>query len=124
MMAIEKLKALNYTFSVQRDASIKYKFHGLPPTPKEAMALLAEVISNKVAAIAYLRIVWPPESMEAERKFGVGPPRLYPFINQTISTPLGYGKLCQVGDEIARVSLLKQPKHMVSLPWIDVWPIA
>ena len=123
MIAIERLKTLGYTFSVRDYGAIIYQFHGIQPPPQEAVALLAEVQRQKTAAAVYLNITWPPESAESERKFGPGVPRLYPFINKLVMTPLGEGRLWQACDR-AGVILLKKPDIVTFLPWTDVWPIA
>ena len=123
MIAIEQLKTWGYVFSVNT-GTITYQFHGAPPPPKAAVALLAEVKRQKAAAIAYLGIPWPPESAESEQKFGPGSPRLYPFINTLVSTPLGDARLWQVGHERVGVILLKKPDTVTFLPWADVWPQA
>jgi hypothetical protein len=123
MMAIEKLKAFGYSFAVTGDGRIEYSYKGTPPPPPETQALLAEVKAQKETAVAYLNVVWPPESLEAERKFRIGAPRLYPFIGKTVRTPLGYGKLWQVGCDLVRVRLLNNPNKLASFQWVEVWPV-
>lgn len=48
---------------------------------------------------------WPPESLEAERKFGVPYARLFPFIGRKVRTPEGAGVLLQVFRERCAVLL-------------------
>lgn len=47
---------------------------------------------------------WPPESLEAERRFGPPHARLFPFIGRKVRTPRGIGTLIQVFAE--RVTVL------------------
>jgi len=59
---------------------------------------------------------WPPESLDAERRFGRWHARLYPFIGRTVSTPLGAGRLVQVFQERASVILPGEAQVGVFLP--------
>lgn len=59
---------------------------------------------------------WPPESLDAERRFGRWHARLYPFIGRTVSTPRGDGRLVQVFPERASVILPGEVQVGVFLP--------
>jgi hypothetical protein len=59
---------------------------------------------------------WPPESLEAERRFGCWHARLYPFIGRTVSTLRGAGRLVQVFPERANVVLPGETQVGVFLP--------
>jgi TubC N-terminal docking domain len=59
---------------------------------------------------------WPPESLDAERRFGAWHARLYPFIGRTVSTPCGDGRLVQVFPERANVILPGMAQAGVFLP--------
>lgn len=48
---------------------------------------------------------WPPESMEAERRFGQPHARLFPFLGRKVRTPRGPGTLVQIFADRATVVL-------------------
>lgn len=122
MRIIEALRGLGYSLCVQ-DGAIRYKCaHTCPPA--EAAGLLAELKRRKAEFLAYLSIPWPPESNESERKFGSGPARLYPFLNKIIATPLGTGRLWQVGSDRVGVVLSQNPSRVTFMPWYEVWPVS
>jgi hypothetical protein len=89
---------------------------------------IAELRKNKTAVLEYLRDReqhaeiqfsgfssptarqteklerWPPESLDAERRFGQPHAKLFPFIGRKVRTPAGPGTLIQVFAE--RVTVL------------------
>lgn len=120
MKAVEALRGMGYSLYVQ-DGAIHYKCANTCP-PAEAAGLLAEIKSRKAEVLAYLVVSWPAESRESEVKFGQGPARLYPFVNKTVITPLGPGKLWQVGNERVGVVLPQNPDRVMFMPWFDLRP--
>lgn len=61
--------------------------------------------------------VWPPESLEAERRFGHSAARLYPFVGRRVSTPHGPGRLMQVfPDRVVVVLAEEVERPCVFLP--------
>ena len=65
---------------------------------------------------------WPPESLDAEQRFGCWHARLYPFIGKTVSTPRGAGRLVQVFPDRASVILPGEAQVGVFLP-DELWPL-
>jgi len=120
MRIIEALRGLGYSLCVQ-DGEIRYKCANTCP-PAEAAGLLAELKRQKAEVLAYLVVSWPAESRESEAKFGQGPARLYPFLNKTVATPLGLGKLWQVGSNRVGVVLSQNPDRVTFMSWFDVRP--
>jgi hypothetical protein len=64
---------------------------------------------------------WPPESPDAEQRFGRWHARLYPFVGETVSTPHGAGRLVQVFPERASVVFAGEAEVGVFLPE-ELWP--
>ncbi len=103
------------------DLAIRVDGDGLRVTgPRAAMtpaleqairAHKADLVQHLVAADA-----WPPESLDAERRFGRWHARLYPFLGKTVSTPRGAGRLVQVFPERASVVLPGEASAGVFLP--------
>jgi hypothetical protein len=80
--------------------------------------------AHKVELLAFLRS-WPPESPDYVRRFGCPEARLYPLINQRVSTlHNGDGVLVSVASEQAAVALDNIPGRLVFLPWREVAPLA
>lgn len=48
---------------------------------------------------------WPPESLDAQRRFGKPHAKLFPFLGRKVRTPSGPGTLLQVFAERATVAL-------------------
>jgi hypothetical protein len=94
--------------------------------------LLAELRARKAEILCLLQSEgkhlaattdgWPPESLDAERRFGCWHARLYPFLGKTVSTPCGAGRLVQVFPERASVILPGEAQVGVFLPE-DLWPL-
>lgn len=120
MKIVEALRSLGYAFRIEGGA-IRYKCAG-DSAPPQAAALLAELKRRKAEAVAYLTLAWPPESAEAEEKFGQGPARLYPFLDKTVATPLGEGRLWQVGYDRVGVVLFRKPEKVTFMPWYEARP--
>ena len=88
--------------------------------PKEVETLRA----HKHELLAFLRS-WPPESADYVQRFGRPEARLYPLINQSVSTlHNGGGVLVSVAAEQAAVALDNTPGRFVFLPWREVAPLA
>ncbi len=120
MRVVEALRELGYCLSIH-DGALRYKCaHACAPS--QAAELPAEIKSRKAEVLAYLGIPWPAESRECEAKFGQGPARLYPFVNKTVATPLGAGRLWQVGSKRVGVVLSKKQDKVTFMPWFDVRP--
>ena len=74
------------------------------PTPEPATEAVEVLRRHKPEALALLgrqsgttpETQWPPESLAAERKFGVPSAKLYPLLNHLVLTPEGAGILLQV----------------------------
>jgi hypothetical protein len=66
---------------------------------------------------------WPPESLDADRRFGRWHARLYPFIGRTVSTPRGAGRLVQIFPKRASVILPAEEQIGVFLP-AELRPLA
>jgi hypothetical protein len=88
--------------------------------PRSAMTQdLAQEIRDHKAELVDLVAAdgWPPESLDAERRFGRWHARLHPFIGRTVSTPRGDGgRLVQVFPERASVILPGEAQVGVFLP--------
>ncbi len=121
MKCVEGLRALGYVLAVT-DGNIDLQRTIPGPRTPEAVALIEELKQKKAEAMVYLAIAWPAESAENERKFRAGAPRLYPFLQKTVTTPLGRGTLVQVGPEYVRVALDSSPSLSTSIPWFDIRP--
>ena len=65
---------------------------------------------------------WPPECLDAERRFGVPHARLFPLIGRRVSTPAGDGTLVQVFAERAAVRLDAQPHQLAFFLPAEVRP--
>jgi hypothetical protein len=88
--------------------------------PKEVETLRA----HKHELLVFLRS-WPPESADYVQRFGRLEARLYPLINQRVSTlHNGDGVLVSVVAEQAAVALDNTPGRCVFLPWREVAPLA
>lgn len=75
---------------------------------EEIRRALAE---QKVQLLAELSIAsaWPPECLEAKRRFGVAHARLFPLLCRRVATPDGIGELVQVFADRAAVRLDRDP---------------
>jgi hypothetical protein len=97
----------------------KLRLHA-PPDKVPLPETIAELRENKTAVLEYLRErvkpaqnqfssfpthkawqtekleSWPPESLEAERRFGQSHAKLFPFLGRKVRTPDGPGTLLQV----------------------------
>ncbi|HEX9942396.1 MAG TPA: hypothetical protein VGG03_10295 [Thermoanaerobaculia bacterium] len=88
--------------------------------PKEVETLRA----HKNELLAFLRS-WPPESADYVQRFGRPEARLYPLINQRVSTlHNGDGVLVSVVAEQAAVVLDNTPGRCAFLPWREIAPLA
>ncbi|MBI4376695.1 MAG: hypothetical protein HY549_09630 [Elusimicrobia bacterium] len=120
MRSVERLRSLGYVLYVE-DGAIRYKCANSCP-PAQAAELLADIRRRKAEVLAYLDISWPVESRECEAKFGQGPARLYPFLGKAVATPVGSGKLWQVGNHRVGVVLAQNPNKVTFMPWYDARP--
>jgi len=73
--------------------------------PCSASAEPAPAVRRAAAASTAPRSKWPPESLEAQAKFGAPYARLFPFIGRKVRTPDGPGVLHQVFRERCAVAL-------------------
>jgi len=80
---------------------------------KPEILCLLQIESEHLAAAAD---GWPPESLDAVRRFRSWHARLYPFLGKTVSTPRGAGRLVQVFPERASVILPGEARVGVFLP--------
>jgi hypothetical protein len=88
--------------------------------PEEVETLRA----HKHELLVFLRS-WPPESADYVQRFGRPEARLYPLIDQRVSTlHNGDGVLVSVAAEQAGVALDNTPGRFVFLPWREVAPLA
>jgi hypothetical protein len=88
----------------------------------EVQASAAAAPSNSTGS-PKLRAPFPPESLDAESKFGRPSARLFPFFNKTVHTPKGPGVLHQVLGERCRVALDCDPKRMEEFFAEEVLPL-
>ena len=82
------------------------------------------LIARKRELLAALSpaVSWPPESLEAERRFGEPHARLYPFLGRTVETPAGPGRLLQVFVDRVAVVLDHDPRRVTYLLPSEVLP--
>lgn len=86
--------------------------------PREIEALRA----HKPELLAFLR-AWPPECTDYVQRFGRQEAKLYPLINQRVSTlHHSDGFLVSVAAEKAAVVLDRDPSRCIFLPWREVAP--
>jgi hypothetical protein len=72
--------------------------YSLPKGDTEVPELLAELRRRRDEVVEMLRqrASWPPQSQEAEQRFGHLHANLFPFIGRKVRTPEGPGTLLQV----------------------------
>lgn len=97
------------------DASRSTEIRRLPKVAFSFVEILPEERRN-------IASVWPEESLKAEQKFGHPGARLYPFLDKTVATPHGDGRLWQVSHERVGVVFPQNPNSVVFLAWYDVRP--
>jgi hypothetical protein len=66
--------------------------------------------------------IWPPESLDAERRFGQPHAKLFPFIGRKVRTPAGPGTLLQVFAERVTVLLDSELSKCAWFPPGEVEP--
>jgi hypothetical protein len=85
--------------------------YAIPAGDSEAHNLLDELRKHRTAVKELLRERltgdngWPPESRDAEWRFGQPHAKLFPFLGRKVRTPSGPGTLLQVFAERVRVLL-------------------
>lgn len=94
-----------------------------PPTPSSRA--LADGVQNLPSrpndpSAAPRGFTWPSASREAERRFGSGAPKLYPFLGCKVRTTSGVGQLVQVFRDRATVVLNTGEQVFVRIE--DVFP--
>ncbi len=82
--------------------------------------LLAHLRAHKAELIDLL--TWPAECLEAERDNGHPCARLFPLVDQTVSTPMGNGRLIEALPERAVVILDRRSDHFTVLLPSEVGP--
>ncbi|HVT16280.1 MAG TPA: hypothetical protein VHQ90_08915 [Thermoanaerobaculia bacterium] len=103
-MHVEAILAELETRGVElRAAGDRLQFRPVEAVPPE---LVEEIRAHKAELLRRLppgavfscfdRKGWPPESIDAEQRFGQWHARLYPFLGKTVATPAGPGRLVQV----------------------------
>ncbi|HVR10577.1 MAG TPA: hypothetical protein VMW75_21205 [Thermoanaerobaculia bacterium] len=98
---LETLARLSLSIAVDCDGLVvKGRRSALTPDLKQAIRDHKAELVSLVAADG-----WPPESLDAERRFGRWHARLYPLIGKTVATPRGAGRLAQVFPERGSVIL-------------------
>jgi len=90
---------------------------------------LAERATGRVHAVTCDEptpiLVWPPESLESEAKFGAPYARLFPFIGRKVRTPDGAGVLLQVFRERCAVALdVEAQKYLHFFPPGEIEPVS
>lgn len=123
---LRRLRQLGYRVGFDGHA-IHYRYIGLGSPPEnEARALLDELRRQKATVLEILRqeadAGWPPESYEAEARFGVPEARLYPLLNHMVLTPEGPGRLLQVLAPEAVVALAHEPERTRRFPYDLIRP--
>jgi hypothetical protein len=106
---VSRIEELGGYLALDVDGSIRY---GVPKDSREAHELLARLREHRERVAEFLRQRahesgehWPPESLDAERRFGQPHARLFPFIGRKVRTPGGPGVLLQVFAELVTVAL-------------------
>ncbi len=94
----------------------------LRPKSRLTAGLLAEVKTHKPDLLTLLGTDWPPQCLEAAKRFRVPYACLYPLIGKTVETPGGPGKLLQVLGRAAAVRLKSQSK-VKYLDWRTIRPL-
>lgn len=121
MRAIDELRRLGYRIELDGD-DIVCRFIGIghEPDRKRVVPLLQELKAGKAEAMARLRREaaegWPPESFEAEARFGHRAARLYPFLGRRVLTPHGPGVLHQVLEARCQVAVGPDPERTIEVP--------
>jgi hypothetical protein len=92
------LKALFDAGHMPKTFPQKASLASLTPLAGSPPAKEARQATNSVEKFSARRteIGWPPESRDAERRFGQPHARLFPFIGRKVRTPGGPGTLLQV----------------------------
>ena len=90
-----------------RDAQRRAAEAAKPRSPRTERADLADAAD---IAAQRDRKIWPPESLEAEKKAGAYVARLYPFVGVQggVRTPKGQGTLVQAFSSGCQVQLTRQ----------------
>ena len=85
-----------------------------PPLVDQAVEVLRQ---QKAEALRLLREpAWPAEAYAAQRHFGVPSAKLYPFLNRSVATPDGVGRLLQVFDDRVTVHFKGEVKTRMFRP--------
>lgn len=72
---------------------------------------------------------WPPDCLDAARRFGRPEARLYPLIGGRVSTPRGAGRLLQILAHgvrvVAALSLEREPQRVAyDVEWRQIRPLS
>ena len=135
MRALDELRRLGYRIQLDGE-NIICRFIGPgKPDREQVVPLLQELKAGKAEAVAQLRCEaaegWPPESFEAEARYGHRTARLYPLLGQQVLTPHGPGRLRRISEIRLRlltefrceVLLDDDPKRPMELPADLVQPL-
>jgi len=128
MRAIDELRRFGYRIELDGQ-EIVCRFIGIGhgPDRQRVVPLLQELKAGRAEAIAQLRREaaegWPPESFEAEARFGHRAARLYPLLGRRVLTPYGPGVLHQVIEARCRIAVGGDPERTIEVPADLVGPL-
>lgn len=128
MRAIDELRRLGYRIELDGEEVVcRFVGIGQKPDREQVVLLLLELKAGKAEAVVQLRREasegWPPESFEAEARFGHRTARLYPFLGRQVLTPYGPGVLHQVIEARCQVAIEGREDRTVEVPADLVRPL-
>jgi len=104
--------------------------YSVPKGNPEAQSLLAELRKHRERVMELLQQrdanqhEWPPESFEAERRFGQAHAKLFPFLGRKVRTPAGSGTLIQVFADRVTVVLDTELSRCTFLRPTEIEPVS
>ena len=117
---LAELEARNVVVVAAED---RLRFYPQSRVPTE---LLSELQVHKAEILSALQhspaTLWPPESLESERRFGCPEAWLFPFLEKRVLTPDGPGRLVQVFSERVAVILESNPSQLSFFVPSDIAP--